>query len=96
MVIVAANAGWIIAVETLEKMARAMDMHLYQLLYDGPEPPPVPKLRKASGGDDWGSSEKDARFSAKLRSYLSQMTPGNRSILMALATQRLKEKKRRS
>ena len=89
------NGHTVPAVETLEKMARAMDMHLYQLLYDGPEPPPVPKLRKASGSDDWGSSGKEARLLAKLRRYLSQMTPGDRSILMALASQRLKEKKRR-
>ena len=60
------NGHTVPAVETLEKMARAMDMHLYQLLYDGPEPPDLPKPRfgRKDSGDDWGSSVRDARFLA--------------------------------
>jgi transcriptional regulator with XRE-family HTH domain len=88
------NGHTVPAVETLEKMAQAMDMHLYQFLYEGPEPPALPEPGKADR-DGWGSSGKDARFLAKLRRYLSQMTPHDRSILMTLASQRLKQKRRR-
>ena len=88
------NGHTVPAVETLEKMAQAMDMHLYQFLYEGPEPRALPEPGKADR-DGWGSSGKDARFLAKLRRYLSQMTPHDRSILMTLASQRLKQKRRR-
>jgi transcriptional regulator with XRE-family HTH domain len=88
------NGHTVPALETLEKMAQAMDMHLYQFLYEGPEPPALPEPGKADR-DGWGSSGKDARFLAKLRRYLSQMTPHDRSILMMLASQRLKQKTRR-
>jgi len=90
------NGHTVPAVETLEKMARALDMHLYQLLYDGPEPPNLPKptVGRKDSGDDWGSSVRDARFLAKLRRYLSQMTPRDRRILMAMVSQLLKQKTR--
>lgn len=81
------NGHTVPAVETLEKMARAMNMHLYQLLYEGPEPPDLPKHGKTSDGDGWGSSGKNARFLAKLRRYLAQMTPRDRHILMKMVTQ---------
>jgi hypothetical protein len=37
---------------------------MYQLFYDGEEPPKLPNLlkRKSSGEIAWGSSGKDARF----------------------------------
>ncbi len=34
------------AVETLEKFARALELPLYQLFYDGEEPPKLPNLAK--------------------------------------------------
>jgi transcriptional regulator with XRE-family HTH domain len=34
------------AIETLEKMAHAMEIPLYQLFYDGDEPPKAPDLPK--------------------------------------------------
>ena len=37
------NGHTVPAIETLEKMARALDMQLYQLLYDGDEPPRASK-----------------------------------------------------
>jgi DNA-binding XRE family transcriptional regulator len=88
------NNHTIPSVETLEKLARAMDMHLYQVLYDGPEPPGLHKAT-ATTRDGWGNSGWDARYLAKLRRYLSQMTQRDRSILMAMASQRLIQKTRR-
>jgi transcriptional regulator with XRE-family HTH domain len=79
------------SVDTLEKWARAMKMHLYQVLYDGPEPPELPK-RANCARDGWGNSGKDARFLNQLRRYLSQMTPRDRSILMAAISQLAKQK----
>src|ERR1039457_5661934 len=70
------------SLEALEKWARAMEMHLYQVLYDGSEPPEG-STRGATTRDGWGNSGKEARYLAKLRRYLSQMTLSDRSVLMA-------------
>jgi transcriptional regulator with XRE-family HTH domain len=88
------NGHTVPAVETLEKMARAMDMHVYQLLYDGPAPPDLPKLGVGKSRDGWGSSGKDARFLAKLRRCLSKMTHRDRQILMAVVSQLVNQKTR--
>src|SRR5712664_692224 len=36
------NGHTVPAIETLEKLARAMEMPLYQLMYDGQKPPALP------------------------------------------------------
>lgn len=77
------NDHTIPSLETLEKIARALGMQLYQLLYD-PEPPEFPKGDDVTRGrDTWGSAGKDARFLQKLRRCLSKMTPRDRQVLMA-------------
>src|ERR1700730_1237363 len=40
------NGYTVPAVETLEKFARALEVPMYQLLYDGEKPPQLPNLRK--------------------------------------------------
>ena len=59
------NGHTVPAIETLEKMARAMEVPMYQLFYDG-EKPPAPKLPK-SGDGSWGSSGRDARTLGNFR-----------------------------
>jgi transcriptional regulator with XRE-family HTH domain len=54
------NGHTVPAIETLEKMAGALEVPLYQLFYDGEEPPQLPNLlkRKSSDEDAWGSTGK--------------------------------------
>src|SRR5947199_8450630 len=68
------NGNVVPAVETLEKLARAFEVPLYQLFYEGEEPPKLPSLlkRKSSEEDAWGSSGRDARFLSKLRRLLGK------------------------
>ncbi len=56
------NGHTVPAIETLEKLARAMEVPLYQLFYDGEEPPELPNLPKRKSADDiaWGSRERSA------------------------------------
>ncbi|MGC1255712.1 MAG: helix-turn-helix transcriptional regulator, partial [Candidatus Acidiferrales bacterium] len=49
------NGHTVPAIETLEKFARALDVPMYQLFYDG-EKPPAQNVPIASADDDWGSS----------------------------------------
>ena len=81
------NGHTVPAIETLEKMARALEVPLYQLFYDGEEPPELPNLPKRKTGDEtaWGSSGKDARFLAKFRRLLGRVDEGERKLLLYMA-----------
>jgi len=92
------NGHTIPAIETLEKLARALEMPLYQLLYDGDQPPKqdVPAAWTESSNNAWGSSGKDLRFMRKLRHLLSKMDPQDRSLLLFTVQQMAKKKKARA
>ena len=89
------NGHTIPAIETLEKLARALDMPLYQVLYDGDKPPKadVPTAWTDTPGDGWGSSGKDLRFMRKLRILLSKMDSPDRELLLFTVQQMAKRKK---
>jgi hypothetical protein len=75
------------AIETLEKMARALEAPLYQLFYDGEEPPKLPNLLKRKSSDEgaWGSSGRDARFLGKLRRLLGKANEQDRKVILFMA-----------
>ena len=81
------NGHTVPAIETLEKMARALEVPLYQLFYHGDEPPKLPNLPKlkSSDKDAWGSSGKDARFLSKLRRLLGKTNEQDRKIILLMA-----------
>jgi transcriptional regulator with XRE-family HTH domain len=81
------NGHTVPAIETLEKMARALEIPIYQLFYDGDEPPVLPNLlkRKSSDENAWGSSGKDARFLSKLRRSLGKANEVDRKIILFMA-----------
>jgi len=82
------NGHTVPAVETLEKLARAFEMPLYQLMYDGDEPPQAPPAiagRASQKEMVWGSSGKDARYFRKLRQTLARMENRDRKVLLSMA-----------
>jgi transcriptional regulator with XRE-family HTH domain len=81
------NGHTVPAIETLEKMARALEVPLYQLFYDGEEPPQVPNLLKQKSSDEnaWGSSGKNARYLNKLRRHLGKAAANDRKLVMHMA-----------
>ena len=81
------NGHTVPAVETLEKFARALEVPMYELFYDGEEPPKLPNLskRKTAGELAWGGSGKDARVLAKFRRLLGQTDENNRKLLLYMA-----------
>lgn len=91
------NGHTVPAIETLEKMARALEVPMYQLFYDGEEPPALPNLPKRKSSDDiaWGSSGKDARYLNKLRRLLAKAEVGNRKLIMYMAQKMAGTKSRR-
>jgi transcriptional regulator with XRE-family HTH domain len=78
------NGHTVPAIETLEKIARALEVPMYQLFYDGEEPPELPNLPQRKGAAEiaWGSKGKDARWLAKLRRLLGQASEGDRKLVM--------------
>ena len=81
------NGHTVPAIETLEKMARALECPLYQLFYEGEEPPNVPNLLKRSSSEEnaWGSSGKDARYLGKLRRLLGKANEQDRKLILHMA-----------
>ena len=92
------NGHTVPAIETLEKMARALEVPMYQLFYDGEEPPKLPNLPKRKSSDDiaWGSSGKDARYLGKLRRLLARSEDGDRKLLLYMAQKMAGPKSRRA
>jgi transcriptional regulator with XRE-family HTH domain len=88
------NGHTVPAVETLEKFARALEVPLYQLFYDGDEPPKLPNLpkRRSAGALIWGDSGKDARTLAKFRQLLSRADEEDRRLLLFMAKKMVKTK----
>jgi transcriptional regulator with XRE-family HTH domain len=81
------NGHTVPAIETLEKMARALEVPLYQLFYDGEEPPELPNLPKRKSADDivWGHSGKEARLLNKFRRLMGRVEEGDRRLLLYMA-----------
>ena len=81
------NGHTVPAIETIEKMARALEVPVYQVFYDGDKPPELPNLPKRKTSDDiaWGSSGRDARYLSKLRRLLAKTEDGNRKLILYMA-----------
>ena len=88
------NGHTVPAVETLEKFARALEVPLYELLYEGDEPPQKhPALDiKGSGADVWGTSGKDARYLKQIIRFLSKMDEKDRKLLLYVTAKMAKAK----
>ena len=81
------NGHTVPAFETIEKFARALEVPLYQLFYDGEEPPPMPNIikRKSAGEIAWGTTGKEARRLEKFRLLLSRTSESDRKLLFFMA-----------
>ena len=86
------NGHTVPAVETLEKFARALEVPLYRLFYDGEDPiqPNSYSERKRSHG--WGNAGKEARMLAKFRHLLSRTDENDWKLLLHMAQKMVKSK----
>ncbi len=80
------NGHTVPAIETLEKLARALEVPMYQLFYEGEDPPKLQELarQKSSGDVSWGSTGKDARYLNKFRRLLAKTEEGDRKLLLSM------------
>jgi transcriptional regulator with XRE-family HTH domain len=81
-------------IQTLEILSRALEVPLYQLLYDGEEPPAIQSfvLGNISEEGVWGSSGKEARDLANLRRLLGRIKEDDRQLLLAVLEKMVRRK----
>lgn len=92
------NGHTVPSVETLEKLARALEVPMYRLFYNGNEPPKLPNLPKRKSADDivWGSTGKDARYLNQLRRALGKAEKKDRKLVMYMAQKMARPKSNRN
>jgi transcriptional regulator with XRE-family HTH domain len=75
------NGHTVPSIETLEKMARALDVPMYQLFYEGRNATPLvtPKPRNGT------TNRKDAQRLSQLSGYLSHMKERDKNLLVGIA-----------
>jgi transcriptional regulator with XRE-family HTH domain len=88
------NGHTVPAVETLEKFARALEVPMYQLFYEGEEPPKLPNLLKRKTADDilWGSSGNDAHTLVKFCRLFGRMEEHDRGLVLFMAQKMARRK----
>ncbi len=89
------NGHTVPSIETLEKMARALEIPMYQLFYDGEEPPQIPTLPEgmSANSDEWGSSGDSAKFFHRLRHLLGRLSEPDRKLIMHMTFQMVRKKR---
>ena len=81
------NGHTVPAIETLEKLAGAMNVPLYQLFYNGDEPPKHLNAlkRRDSKTPVWGETGKDARTLRQFGRLLGRTDESDRKLLVFMA-----------
>src|ERR1700756_5643958 len=78
------NGHTVPAIETLEKMARALEVPMYRLFHAGEVPAGLSKP-KPSKDDEFGSRGAQADYFSKLRRLLAKMEPGAQKLMLYIA-----------
>ena len=82
------NGHTVPSLETLERLAAALEVPLYQLFYEGEEPPVLPNLSARQTTEDLAVSEeaeKENRFFEKVRRVLGRIDEKDRKLLLYMA-----------
>jgi transcriptional regulator with XRE-family HTH domain len=79
------NGHTVPSVETLEKYARALDIPLYRLFYEGDAPPRAIDLPSAPKGREWGEAGNERRELRKFAKALARLDERHRSLLLETA-----------
>jgi transcriptional regulator with XRE-family HTH domain len=82
------NGHTIPSIETLERIASALEIPLYQLFYEGDEPPPLPNLSKRKSTEELvldEEAQKELRFFEKVKRLLGRINERDRQLLLYMA-----------
>jgi transcriptional regulator with XRE-family HTH domain len=87
------NGHTVPTLDTLERFARALDVPLYQVLYEGEKPPRALKTQ-GDDMDDWASQGKGRRIFSKLQKAIRKMSVPDRALLLYIAAKIVGKKSR--
>ncbi len=89
------NGHTVPSIETLEKMARALEVPLYQLFYDGEGPPEIPSLPKSisANQEGWGNDGEPARYLRRLRVLLGRLSEADRKLILHMTFHLVRRKR---
>jgi len=82
------NGHTVASIETLERLSAALEIPLYQLFFEGDEPPPLPNLSKRRTTEELameGVDEEELRFFEKVRRLISRINEKDRLLLLYMA-----------
>jgi transcriptional regulator with XRE-family HTH domain len=82
------NGHTVPSLETLERLAAALEVPLYQLFYEGDEPPALPNLSNRQPPEELVLSEeteKQVRFFEKVKRILDKIEDKDRQLLLYMA-----------
>ena len=81
------NGHTIPSLETLERLAVAFEVPLYQLFYEGNEPPELPNLSKRATLEELatGESPKETDLLRKLLQHIRRIDEHDRKLLLSMA-----------
>jgi len=82
------NGHTVPSLETLERLAGALEIPLYQLFYEGDEPPELPNLTKRRTTEEIeldAEQEKELRFFEKVKRLLSRINEQDRQLILYMA-----------
>jgi len=80
------------SLETLEKLARALEVPLYQLFYQIEQPSDLPIQN--GGKSDWASHGKGARMLRRFRETVSRLDETERALVLHTATAMSRKKRK--
>ena len=82
------------AVNTLEKLARALEVPMYQLFHAGEASSDVrrSRLEDHDNHDNWGITGRDRDYVSTLQKALSKMTPEDQKLLLNIVQKVAKRK----
>ncbi len=82
------NGHTVPSIETLERLAAALELPLYQLFYEGDEPPPLPNLSRRRTTEELAldkDAERDLRYVEKVKRVVSRINEKDRQLLLYMA-----------
>lgn len=82
------NGHTVPSLETLERLAAALELPLYQLFYEGDQAPDLPNLSKRQTTEELELSaeqEKELRFFEKVKRLLAKIDDKDRQLLLYMA-----------
>jgi transcriptional regulator with XRE-family HTH domain len=82
------NGHTVPSLETLERLAAALEIPLYALFYEGDQPPDLPNLTQRRTTEELVAeygADKDSRFFHKVKRLMSRINERDRRLLLFMA-----------